>query len=344
MSQKLVNDIWYGRSPLRWLLAPLSGLFAVATALRRTLYRWGLRPVRDAGVPVVVVGNITVGGTGKTPLAAWLATALKARGHDPGIVTRGYGGEPGSKPVLAAVDSDPAFVGDEAILLARLAGCPVAVHPDRVAAARALAREGADLVVADDGMQHYRLGRQVEIAVVDGERGFGNGWLLPAGPLRELRSRLDRVDAIAVQCPEGFGGEHCVGAGDRPLVRFRLRPTALRSVSGDESRTLESLAGTRVHALAATGNPDRFFRALRHAGLQVDAHALRDHDPIRQRDLDEARGKPVVMTEKDAVKCVGLDTAGCWYLAVEVEFRDADGDRLINIIEQALREPQGEVS
>lgn len=196
--QQGINRVWYGRSLLSWLLLPLSAVFWLVTRLRSILYRIGVFKSYRLAVPVVVIGNLTVGGTGKTPVALWLIDALRSRGIRAGVVSRGYGAAVGSSPRRVAVDSDPSQVGDEPLLIARRGRCPVVVHPDRVAAARQLLDDGIDLIVADDGLQHSRLKRDYEIAVVDGQRGFGNGWLLPAGPLREPLARLAQVDRVIV--------------------------------------------------------------------------------------------------------------------------------------------------
>ena len=328
--QQWVNRVWYGRSRGFVPLMPLTWLYAAVIAVRRFLYRHRLLPIHRVGVPVIVIGNLTVGGTGKTPLTIWLVAALRARGFNPGVASRGYRGSVGRSPQLVHADSDAAVVGDEPVLIARRCQCPVAVHPDRVAAARLLAREGVDVVIADDGLQHYRLGRDAEIAVVDGERGFGNGRLLPAGPLREPLSRLAGVDQILVNGGRSAGAASTV-TGGLPVNFFELRATEARRLDGN-SVPLSSLAGSTVHAIAAIGNPERFFAMLEAVGIDVIATPLRDHAGIEARDMDFDDDLQVVMTEKDAVKC-GLQSDGVWYVPVDVVM---DDDRWLDRIESRI--------
>lgn len=320
-----LNRLWYHDSPWGWLLAPLAALFAAASALRRQLYRRGVWRAVDVGRPVVVVGNITVGGTGKTPVTLWLAEQLKARGRRPGIVSRGYRGRIGPRPVHVRMDSDPAVVGDEPLLMERRQVCPVVVHPDRVAAARMLVDMDCDIIVADDGLQHYRLGRQYEIGVVDGQRGFGNGRLLPAGPLREPVSRMSQVDRILVQrepesddlrlppLPEGV-----------PRSSFALVAEVARHVRDARAIRLVTFRGKTVHAVAAIGHPGRFFRLLQAHGIGVIPHAHPDHAQLAERHLRFEDGRPVLLTEKDAVRCRDVAPDNCWYVPVEVAFDEGE--------------------
>jgi len=325
---------WYSPrlTALAVLLLPLSLLFRLGVALRRLGYRIGvLRTVR-LSVPVVVVGNITVGGSGKTPLVAALAAALAQRGHRPGIVSRGYGrdNEDGG-PMPVGPDDDPRRVGDEPLLLAR-AGYPVVVARDRVAAARALlARNPAcDVILSDDGLQHYRLARRVEIAVVDAARGLGNRLMLPAGPLREPPSRLHGVDAVAV----------LAGASDPavpPYERaFTMRLVGDRFVRVDDPLTSApaSLFARRgVHALAGIGHPARFFAQLAAMGIPATPHPFRDHHRFVAGDLAIADANAILMTEKDALKCETFADERCWYLPVQAQIDDA----LITLVEGKLR-------
>ncbi len=333
--QAWLNRIWYGQSRWYLLLLPLSWLYRAVTTLRRQLYRHGMLREQRVAVPVVVVGNITAGGTGKTPLTVWLAEQLQRRGFQPGVVARGYGAQVGSQPLLVSADSDPEAVGDEALVLANCLSCPVVVHPDRVAAANAVVALGADVVIADDGLQHYRLGRDFELAVVDGERGFGNKQHLPAGPLREPISRLDSVANVLVQQGQD-AGKLLRRKGDPAELHFRLAPTGLHSLHSDEVVDLRSLAGQTVHALAGIANPRRFFRMLQAWGLQVIEHPLPDHASISQSDLTFDDNLPVIMTEKDAVKCRQLHTDRCWYVAVEVEFDNGQAHSLLEQLHSRL--------
>jgi tetraacyldisaccharide 4'-kinase len=306
------------------VLAPFSLLFSALVALRRGLYRKGLLASFRIPVPVVVVGNIAVGGTGKTPITIWLAQELKIRDHKPGIVTRGYGGDVGSVPVLASADSNPDQVGDEAILIASRARCPVFVHPDRVAAARAAVAAGVDVIIADDGLQHYRLMRDFEIAVMDGVRGTGNGMLLPAGPLRESLHRLQEVDRVLVQTEgQDVDVPYLRRASDRAASAFSLLPKQMCRLGDSSSQPLGKFSGKPVHAVAAIGNPQRFFRMLEAHGMRVIPHAYRDHAKLTEAQLQFGDKLPIVMTEKDAVKCGGLDVDNCWYVPVTVKFPNA---------------------
>jgi len=283
---------WYRLSPVSILLIPACLAFRFLVALRRLLYRLGvLRTVRFH-VPVIVVGNLTVGGTGKTPLILALVQVLRGKGRSPGILSRGYGGAHVG-PRRVSVGDDPARVGDEPLLLAERSGCPVWIGADRAAAARALlaANSECDVIVCDDGLQHYRLHRDFEIAVED-ERGFGNGLMLPAGPLREPASR--RVDATVVN-----GGESRPGA-----FRMRLTPAGFYRVGEHTVPVAPSdLSGRKLHAVAGIGNPERFFAELARLGLSFTAHPFPDHHPFRPSDLEFIDCDLVLMTEKDAVKC-----------------------------------------
>ncbi len=308
----ILERLWYGpRGPrewaLAWALAPLEGLFRAGSALRREAYRRGWRRQVRLPVPVVVVGNLSVGGTGKTPLVAALAGELAAVGRRPGILTRGYGGRAQRWPQAVGPGTDPALVGDEPVLLARRTGLPVAAGPDRAAAARLLLEAGCDLVLADDGLQHLRLARDLEIVVVDGARLLGNGRCLPAGPLREPPARLAGADLVAVLggLPPGGGG---LPAGSS--FPFSLVGQEAMAVAGEgQARPLAAFRGAPVHAVAGIGHPGRFFAHLHAAGLEVLEHPFPDHHRFRSGELDFGDGLPVLMTEKDAVKCARLPEA-----------------------------------
>ena len=297
---------WASRGAIAWLLWPLSLGFSVAVAVRRVLYKLRILGSRHPGIPVVVVGNLSVGGSGKTPLVLHIAGILRDHGWKPGIVSRGYGGK-ADAPREATIASDPAEVGDESMLLARRSGCPVWVAPDRVQACTALRTQHpeCDVIVTDDGLQHYALRRDVEICVLD-ERSLGNGFLLPAGPLREPRSRLGSVDAVVAHGDSPVPGHRMALEGDK-LVRM----TDARDV-----RALKSFAGQRVHAVAGLGNPRRFFLQLGRAGLKVVPHPFPDHHAFRAEDFEFGDTDPVVMTEKDAVKCKRFAQAHFWVFPV----------------------------
>lgn len=293
------------------LLLPLAALFLLLSLLRRQAYRLHLLPVRRLPVPVIVVGNITAGGTGKTPLVLWLVQLLRDAGHHPGVISRGYGGRlPGPAAVTSV--SDPSLVGDEPLLIARRAGCPVWIGRRRAKAGRALlaTHPQVDVLVADDGLQHYALARDLEIAVVDGERRFGNGWPLPAGPLREALGRLETVDAVVVH-----GGATDWLRIATPVSTMRLQPRRLRALAtADRHADLASLAGRQVHAVAGIGHPARFFATLRGLGAAVREHPFPDHHAFRPEDLPQGT---LVMTEKDAVKCAGFPVEDAWVLEVD---------------------------
>ncbi len=331
----LVDRIWYGDSVFAWLLLPLSWLFSIIVRLRVWLYKSGLLKIVALEVPVIVIGNISVGGTGKTPVTIWLCNQLREHGFNPGIISRGYGGKSAGKPLLVSADSDVSVVGDEAVLMAGRTGCPVVVHADRVAAGRAAIAQGVDIILSDDGLQHYRLGRDYEIAVIDGARGFGNGRLLPAGPLRESPSRLKVIDQILEQQSSSEAGRSTFRRGyDRKTLLFRLVPAGVTSVAGDEVTSIEDFVGKVVHAVAAIGNPARFFETLRSLGIRVNEHPMRDHAAIVENDIRFGDDLPVFMTEKDAVKCRGFAAGNCWYVPVELEFDESRGDGWIDYLVQ----------
>jgi tetraacyldisaccharide 4'-kinase len=303
---------------LSWLsalLAPLSLVFGAAVGVRRLTYRAGWRRTERLPVPVVVIGNLVAGGTGKTPLVLWLAAALRARGFRPAIVSRGYGGA-NDQPREVAIGGDAARYGDEPLLLAERSGVPVWIGRDRVSAARAAvtAHPDRDLVICDDGLQHYALARDFEIAVED-ERGYGNGLLLPAGPLREPPSR--QVDATVVNGAPARSG----------AFAMRLEPVGFRGVR-DPHRTAaaDALRGQRLHAVAGIGNPARFFATLASLGLAFTPHAFPDHHAFAPGDLDFPDCDAVLMTEKDAVKCRAFPRDDLYALRVEarVDERLAD--------------------
>jgi tetraacyldisaccharide 4'-kinase len=295
---------WRNDGVVARALVPLAtGFQWIAMHRRRRLQR-GAAAI---SVPVVVVGNIAVGGTGKTPLVIWLARRAAALGWRPGVVLRGYGGRHGGVSAVG-VDSDPVVVGDEALLIARQTRCPVRVGADRVAAARSLVSATAvDLVISDDGLQHYHLARDGEVVVVDAHRRHGNQRCLPAGPLREPLTRLNEVDRVI-----GKGG-----AVDATGHQFRLRTGELTPVAAGAGRP--PVPGDRVHGIAGIGDPDGFFDTLRSMGFVVTAHRFGDHHRYAPRDLAGMDDAPVVMTEKDAVKCDALAPAGSWYLPVHAE-------------------------
>jgi tetraacyldisaccharide 4'-kinase len=331
----MLTDGWYSANGLSVALRPLSWIYRGVTALRRAAYRIGVLPSRRVGVPVIVVGNITVGGTGKTPLVIWLVELLKREGYRPGIVSRGYGGQARNWPQQVRPDSDPIMVGDEPVVIARRTQCPMAVAPSRVAAAEALLEYNkVDVIVADDGLQHYALARDIEIAVVDGVRRFGNGWCLPAGPLREPVSRLDRVDFVVVNGGTSMRREFpmAIEAGD------------LRNVRRDGlTHALARFPERRVHAVAGIGNPDRFFRQLKQLGFSVIEHPFPDHHEYAAADIAFNDELPVVMTEKDAVKCRRFCGENCWYLPISAQLHERLEARLLGMMRSLRSDADGDL-
>lgn len=321
---------WQTRGPLAVLLLPVAALFAVVSALRRLAYRCKLLRSEEMDVPVIVVGNITAGGTGKTPLVLWLAQFLAARGKRPGIISRGYGSARSDSRAVPA-NGNVADYGDEPCLLAQRSNCPVWVGTDRAATARALrtAHPEVDVIISDDGLQHYRMARDIEIAVIDGARGLGNGWPLPAGPLREPASRLATVDAVVVN-----GGD---AAGPFPhSVAMQLEGETFRNLlDARQAVTAAHFHGQPVYAIAGIGNPSRFFAHLQRLGLECTTRAFPDHHAYTAEDLQFAGDHAVVMTEKDAVKCAAFATTRHWALVVNAVPDESLGDTIITRLAQA---------
>jgi tetraacyldisaccharide 4'-kinase len=330
-----LQQLWYGPAWRSLPLWPLSWIFGLLVLVRSGLYRTGILRRAWIGTPVVVVGNLTVGGTGKTPVAAWLVRELTRRGHRVGVVLRGYGARHrGSARTVGPAD-DPVEVGDEALLHARNGPHVVVIGADRVAAARLAEREGAEIVVCDDGLQHLRLGRDFELVVVDAVRGFGNGCLLPAGPLREPARWIERADAVVLT--RRGTGDVCRVQPKRPfVVEATLSPGAAVNLLTGERRQLARFLGLQVHAVAGVGNPQAVFDALREAGLDVTPHPLPDHAPIDPVALPFPEDATVLMTEKDAVKCLAYARAGWWYLELDLGMeRGAARDLLALVLERA---------
>ena len=334
MSASFLERCWYDEHPLGWTLIPLSWLFTLIAAARRVAYRIGLFTVHRIDPPVIVVGNITVGGSGKTPLVQGVVELLREAGYRPGVVSRGYGGKARHWPQQVRPDSDPYMVGDETVLLARRCDCPVAAGPDRAAAARALCDHyEIDVVVTDDGLQHYALGRDIEIAVVDGERRFGNGRRLPAGPLREAESRLDAVDMVVANCSP-------LGPSRRGEFAMELEAGEAVNLADDSRRRpLESFRGEPLHAVAGIGHPARFFHQLEHHGLRCENHPFADHHAFADGELDFADEAEVLMTEKDGVKYRRYASSRHWYLPVTARFDEAFRIRLLTLLKK--RSPRG---
>ncbi|HZX72146.1 MAG TPA: tetraacyldisaccharide 4'-kinase [Rhodanobacter sp.] len=306
-----LESAWYGGGRPPWWTRPLAALYGSLVRLRSGLYRIGVMRSVRLPVPVIVVGNLSVGGTGKTPLTIALARELRARGFRPGVVSRGYGGRR-REPMLLGDTPDPIEVGDEPCLI-RASGVAVAIGRERPAAARLLLDAGCDVVIADDGLQHYALARDLEICVIDGVRRFGNRRMLPAGPLREPMSRLERVDLRVCNGGVAASGEYSM----------QLQGGQLIALADDRHEALADWRGRRVHAVAAIGNPQRFFESLRQAGIEVIEHAFPDHHAYAPGDLDFGDELPLLMTDKDAVKCRRFARSQGWRVPVSAQLSEA---------------------
>jgi len=327
LPESFMQSVWYGKHPLAILLLPLSCLYRLILAIRHLIYLSGILPIQKVRVPVVIVGNITAGGTGKTPLIIWLTAFLQSLGYKPGIISRGYGGTTKTWPQQVRPDSHPALVGDEPVLLAQRTQCPIVVSPGRAAAADELLQHfDCDILLCDDGLQHIALARDIEIAVVDGDRRFGNGFCMPAGPLREPLSRLDSVDLIVANTRAGR---------NEFLMEYKNLP--LRSLTGHEEKAISSLENQTVHAVAAIGNPHRFFSMLRQHNINIKKHEFPDHYRFKSSDLEFDDGLAVVMTEKDAVKCRAYHIENAWYAPVDAKLPETFERRIKLLLEEATR-------
>lgn len=321
--ERYFNRLWYERQQpgLGWRAA--SGLYRRFAA--------GHRPRHSSGPshPIIVVGNITVGGGGKTPVVVAVARILLDAGHHPAIVSRGYRARSDGRPVRVGADNDPGSVGDEPVLLARRTGCPVWVSRQRVQAVERALAEGADVIVSDDGLQHRALPRSFEICVIDGRRGVGNGHLLPAGPLRQPASRLEQVDAVLIKGPIAAPGLTDLGA-----EVFELKAGELEKLGGSERRPLSDFSGREVDAVCGIANPESFFATLREHGVRARGHVFADHHDYRVTDLQKLHG-PVVVTEKDAVKLERLkDLPDIWVLPVNARLPGQLVDSLLGHVRE----------
>ncbi|MDF0534281.1 tetraacyldisaccharide 4'-kinase [Shewanella sp. A32] len=311
--ETLINRIWYGRHWSRWLLWPLSWLFALISGLRRLAFRLGIKQQQLLPVPVILVGNITVGGSGKTPVVIYLIELLRRQGYRPGVISRGYGSEQTTARMVTA-DSTPADVGDEPCMIVNRTGVPMAVGSDRIATGLLLLQSaGVDVIISDDGLQHYRLGRALELLVLDAKRGLGNGMLLPAGPLREGAWRLSTVDFILSNGAKQDAQGH---------YAMTLKSAGLRAVSSLNQNSVPTTAEP-ITAIAGIGNPQRFFETLQAEGFNLaQTKVFADHHPYNVQDFAMfSSQQPLLMTEKDAVKCRAFaGDNNWWYLAVDAVF------------------------
>ncbi|RDT53868.1 tetraacyldisaccharide 4'-kinase [Escherichia coli] len=317
----MIARIWSGESPLWLLLLPLSWLYGLVSGIIRLCWRMGLKKAWRAPVPVVVVGNLTAGGNGKTPVVVWLVEQLQQRGIRVGVVSRGYGGKAAHYPLLLTPETTTAEAGDEPVLIFQRTGAPVAVSPARVDAVKALlSASPVQLIVTDDGLQHYRLHRDKEIVVIDGVRRFGNGWWLPAGPMRERASRLKSVDAVITNGGIAQPGE----------IAMRLQPGLAVNLLTGERRNVNALQN--LVAMAGIGHPPRFFATLHEAGAHpVKTVALADHQALSPQDVSALiePGQTLIMTEKDAVKCRPFAEQNWWYLPVDAHLEDKQAEKLL---------------
>ena len=322
---KKIEKSWYNKSGLTTVLRPLSWLFCLLVLIRRLFYRLKIFSTAQLDIPVIIVGNLTVGGTGKTPMVIELANLLKKHGYRPGVISRGYGGKARTWPQQVRADGDPTMVGDEAILIARRTNCPMAVGPDRVASAKALLKyTDCNVIISDDGLQHYALGRDIEIAVIDGIRRYGNEKCLPAGPLREPIKRLEQVN---FKITNGIAGP------DEFAMSYKAEKLCR---ADDPAVTLDisSLKNQTVHAIAGIGNPQRFFDNLKLSGLDIIEHAFPDHYPFKKEDLDFGEIQPIVITEKDAVKCQRFYLHNVWYQPIEAILDNQFTEQLLVMLER----------
>ncbi len=321
------------------MLLPLSGIYWALLTLRRFLFDVGLIGRHRTIAPVIVVGNITAGGTGKTPVTIWLANELRQRGFAPGVVSRGYGGSRSAMSMRVDAASDPGEVGDEPVLIAKRTRCPVVVDANRARAAAMLVEDGADVIIADDGLQHYRLERTYEICVIDGSRGLGNRLLIPAGPLRETIDRLTEVDQVLINGRLRQKAEDLT-AIEQNAIEFELVAVEAVRINGSLTRPIERFSGTTVHGVAAIGNPNRFFDQLRSHGMQVIEHSFPDHAQLTRQDLDFGDEFDILMTEKDAVKLAGLTADRYWFVPVELRMDPLQSGPWIEQIESRLHSEQ----
>lgn len=320
---------WFDGSPAPLWARLLTQVYAAAIALRRFIYRRGLRKQVHPGVPVLVVGNLVAGGSGKTPMTIALVERLRQAGMVPGVASRGHGRAELKTPRWVESDSNPREVGDEPLLIARRTGARVRVDVDRVAAAKALVDAGCNVVVCDDGLQHYRLARDVEIEVQDVRRRYGNGRLMPAGPLREPLERaadcafrvlnLGQPEGTEVFKPEALDAS----AGPGREWPMWLEVGTVVPLAGGRGAPLSEFAGQRVHAVAGIGEPERFFVMLREFGIGVVPHAFPDHHAYVPGDFEFGSPLPVLMTEKDAVKCAGIDLPRLHSVPITAHMPDA---------------------
>lgn len=331
---RLIEKVWFENNAAKWwmipLLLPLTALFWLISSIRRFAFNTRLFTSYTVDKPVIVVGNIGVGGNGKTPVVIYLVELAKSLGLKPGVISRGYGGKAEVYPYALSEHSTTAQAGDEPILIFKRCHIPVVVGSDRVANAQKLIEFGCDIIISDDGLQHYRLQRDIEIIVVDGKRLFGNGLLLPAGPLRERTSRLNNADIVI------FNGES--NSRDNSSLLMTLVASNLRHIKTGEQLSLADFLSnnSQVNAIAGIGSPQRFFDTLQTVGFNIEKQqGFIDHKSFKQSDFIQFKDDiPLLMTEKDAVKCQKFAQDNWWYLPVDAQFLEQDERVLMQNIKQ----------
>ncbi len=320
---KWANTIWYKDFFIAAWLMPFAFIYMDVIRFRRWQYKTGRKTVTKVSVPVIIVGNLTVGGTGKTPLVIYLVKQLQAKGFKPGVISRGYGGESEVWPQKVTAESDVSVMGDEPVLIAQQTNCPVAVSPIRVDAANLLIEAaGCDVILSDDGLQHYALGRDIEIIVIDGERRFGNNYCLPAGPLREPQERKLEVDFTVCN-----GGE-----ADEGEIYMQLEGDVAINMQNGEKKSLYEFSQLNCHALAGIGNPQRFFKHLEKFHIKSSQDAFPDHYVFTASDISHKGADAIFMTEKDAIKCQTLATDKHWFVPVQAQLPDDFSEQLITLL------------
>jgi len=340
---RLIEKVWFQGHSAKWLLVPLllplTCIFAVVSFFRRLAYRIGLFKQINMAVPVIVVGNIGIGGNGKTPVTLYLVEKLTEQGINVGVVSRGYGSKAPHYPYQVNEKSNAEKAGDEPLLIFKRSGVPVVIGGDRVAACQCLIEQGCELIIADDGLQHYRLARDFEFVVVDGKRLFGNGLLLPAGPLRETKRRINGADCVIVN-GESVWQKQALNLSC-PVLTMKLKATKVIHLNSGESVELSrfiegNLAqNTHINAFAGIGDPKRFFSTLETLGFTLSmTKGFIDHQDFSAQDLQPfPHNMPLLMTEKDAVKCADFAQDNYWYLPVDAEFNDNMGaESIVTVI------------
>ena len=326
--QNIVQNIWYKKklNILLKFLLPLSILYYLIISIRKFFYKHSILPRVRLKVPIVIIGNITVGGTGKTPVVICLVNLLKANGFNPGVISRGYKSSAKQNSIVN-VDSSPLLVGDEPVLIAKRTNCPVVVGKNRVKAAKYLIEQfSVDLVISDDGLQHYALQRDLEVIVIDGRRRFGNGYCLPLGPLRELPIRLRQADLLLVNGGEPLAGEHKIEFSSGKIYNLKQQ---------EKNYDLLTLKNNKIHAIAGVGCPEKFFDYLKVKGLDIIPHVFSDHYSFKKEDLEFQDNYPILMTEKDAIKCQSFAKSNYWFLPIEIKLSLEQEQLFLLLINQA---------